>query len=217
MAPYLAKGMDALALAPGGLYSTVPEPGVGITPIRVHAAPGRAGSRERVFETRLPVGKRGAEPGGEREAPGVSDHGMLQARIVKQSASDPGTLVVDTGRPPVRTGCGRWSPWFTVEAGARGGVRKGAVRLKPLCLQPEAGRVQIVYSEIYPATGFTYPEDLAEDIFEQSGPYLEHAALEGHIPRYEETVFEEMEYQIAWYARTARYPVSYTHLTLPTN
>lgn len=102
---------------------------------------------------------------------------------------------------------GRIVPFYE-EAEAR--RVRGTFRFKLVELSPDAKRFRLYLSQVYPTTGYTYPDHIAEELMKAIGPFQEHI---GPHPLYnewidEETYLEEMEYQADWLGRAADYLMS---------
>ena len=91
------------------------------------------------------------------------------------------------------------------------GIRQATTRFKLLHLSPDGKDVRLVRSEVYPATNFTDPPELSEELVREVGPYFEHS-----VSRLTPTVIEknkeildilleEVRYQALWHPRAARY------------
>jgi predicted AlkP superfamily phosphohydrolase/phosphomutase len=100
---------------------------------------------------------------------------------------------------------GEWSPWIIREFPTNAGSRPASVRFKLLELSPDGRRMRLLRSSVYPTTEFTDPAGLSSDLIEAAGPYFEHAAMahSSDFATYEESVYEEMEYQADWHVRVA--------------
>jgi predicted AlkP superfamily phosphohydrolase/phosphomutase len=106
---------------------------------------------------------------------------------------------------------GEWSPWlirgFPTDGGrpSAGRIAPASVRFKLLELAPDATRVRLLRSAVYPTTGFTEPQELSPELIRSVGPYFEHAAMAHHVDfaTYEESVYDEMEYQVDWHVQAA--------------
>ncbi len=99
-------------------------------------------------------------------------------------------------------GQGKWSDWIILDFGARG---KGTVRFYLFsCDESSEFGFTLLHSGVYPTSGFTYPEDLAEGIIENVGPFLSGTTAPTDA-EWNAVWFEEYEYQGLWMARAARY------------
>lgn len=103
---------------------------------------------------------------------------------------------------------GRWSDWTEAEFELPEGKKTGFFRLKLIELSPDATRLKIYMSQIFPTTGWTQPASLAEELVAKIGPYQELSGILGPWLSYwvdEDTILEEVEYQAYWLAAAARY------------
>ena len=97
-----------------------------------------------------------------------------------------------------------WSDWILHEFKVGGKSCKAYFRFKLLRLSEDARTVHVYFSQIYPARGFTHPEELSEELIEKCGPYLQtptrqKVALCGACDVY--TFIEELEHMGIWYAK----------------
>lgn len=136
----------------------------------------------------------------------------LRLNILLQSTSGNGfdQLVIAEGKdassPLARLSPGEWSPWMIREIPSDQGPQSGSMRFKLLELSPDGKRLRLVRSEIYPTTSFTEPESLSEELIKEAGPYIEHAGLPlSHDLKDYETILEEMQYQVDWHIKAAKY------------
>jgi len=112
----------------------------------------------------------------------------------------------DASRPLAKARVGQWSDWIFEGFTLNGSELKGSMRFKLLELSPDGREASVVRSEVYPAEGFTYPEELCGEILSEAGPYIEHPSLSPSFDRLRmETIFEELRYQALWHARVATY------------
>ena len=102
---------------------------------------------------------------------------------------------------------GEWSPWIREEFILEDGVKVGTVRFKLIELSKDGSRFWLYRSQVYPVEGFTYPPEVANELIERFGPYINEAVgrfyLLGLVD--EKTMMEEFEYQIKWIANAAKY------------
>jgi len=105
---------------------------------------------------------------------------------------------------------GEWSEWLRLSFRDNGSSVEGTVRLKLVSLSSDGSVLEIYASQIMPVTGWTYPENIARELVENVGPFLQRV---GYIQEGEvygawvdyETFLEELEYQHEWFARAAAY------------
>ncbi|RLE94814.1 MAG: hypothetical protein DRN04_01850 [Thermoprotei archaeon] len=102
---------------------------------------------------------------------------------------------------------GEWSPWIKEKFVLDDGEKVGTIRFKLVELSEDASRVRLYRSQVYPVRGFTYPPELAEELVEKFGPYINevatHVFFSGLID--EKTWVEEIEYQINWIVNASKY------------
>jgi len=102
---------------------------------------------------------------------------------------------------------GAWSDWITDEFELEGGTVGGAFRLKLMGYDRRAKRIGVYLPEVFPTAGFTEPPELAAELVEKVGPFLEEpgwvALNEGLVT--DEEFLELMDYENAWLAAAARH------------
>ncbi|MCD6509626.1 MAG: alkaline phosphatase family protein [Thermoprotei archaeon] len=102
---------------------------------------------------------------------------------------------------------GEWSNWFEEEFEIEGTKKIGTVRFKLIELSEDGTRFRLYRSQVYPVYGFTHPPELSKELVDKFGPYVNEAItkffLVGLVD--EKTWVEEMEYQITWISRAAKY------------
>ena len=77
---------------------------------------------------------------------------------------------------------------------------EGAFRFKLIELSKDASSFRLYLSQVYPTRGYTYPDDVSDELLASVGPFQEHI---GPYPLYsgwidEESYLEEMSYQADW-------------------
>ncbi len=100
---------------------------------------------------------------------------------------------------------GKWSKWAVIKAPSPEGRTKGSIRFKLLKLSRDGKRLVLLRTEVYPTSGFTSPKSLADELFENVGPYIEHAGASAAGIRFMDEVIEEVQYQVEWQIKAARY------------
>lgn len=101
---------------------------------------------------------------------------------------------------------GGWSSWFDVRCGDTAGLRT-RVRFKVMALQNGGRDAAIFATAGMPATGYTRPEGLAEELFDAiPGAFIQGPAVGPAEARWidPETFCEVAELQCAWYAAAGR-------------
>ena len=103
---------------------------------------------------------------------------------------------------------GEWSDW-TVETFHPGGKRRqGSVRFKLIELSPDAERVWLYHSQVYPLDGFCYPPGLGADLTSRFGPFVHEAGWNArHVWQVcdDATCEQELTYFAKWVGRAAKY------------
>ena len=145
--------------------------------------------------------------GGAREA-GGSPGVRLWLVLPKGAGGYDRALLFDErggSAPAAQMRPGEWSEWIIREFPTETGPRPASVRFKLLELSSDGARVRLVRSSVYPTTDFTAPAELSRELVRAAGPYFEHAAMApaADFASYQESVYDEMEYQVDWHVRTA--------------
>ncbi len=97
---------------------------------------------------------------------------------------------------------GMWSDWIMLDFGARG---KGSVRFYLFsCDEDSEFGFTMAHSSIYPTSGYTFPEELADELVKNVGPFLPSPS---NLPGVEGDAvwLGEYKYQGLWMARAAKY------------
>jgi predicted AlkP superfamily phosphohydrolase/phosphomutase len=92
----------------------------------------------------------------------------------------------------------------------------GTFRFKLIELKPDASDFRLYQSQIFPTSGFTWPDSIGEELVEQVGPFQEHI---GPTPVFSNwiddiTFLEELEYQAWWLGEATNYIMSHYHWDL---
>ncbi|MXX14062.1 MAG: hypothetical protein F4Z86_11540 [Gemmatimonadetes bacterium] len=105
------------------------------------------------------------------------------------------------------TSTGSWSNWAIEPFSIEGRDQRASVRFKLLELEPDGSHLKLYRSQITYSDGFTYPDDLADELIQRFGPYQEHASMTPYTSGMTDydTALEECEYQGLWFADVANY------------
>ncbi len=89
---------------------------------------------------------------------------------------------------------GKWSDWWLDSFEIDGVGVEGNVRMKLITLSSNADMLELFVPQIWPRMGYTYPEEVALEIAEKVGPFLQNPGRDalGFID--DETYFELLEY-----------------------
>ncbi|MFQ5834417.1 MAG: alkaline phosphatase family protein [bacterium] len=104
---------------------------------------------------------------------------------------------------------GEWSNFLKAEFTTSKGKEEGNFRMKLIELSKDAKRFRLYFSQIFPSTGWTYPDSLARELTEHIGrPYqllcdIYSPILGGWIDS--KTYLEELENQMSWLAEAGEY------------
>ncbi len=194
------------ALQEARAYTTHPRPenyNVRSHVLEIHPGPARdwPGAPEGALEFEMPV-----RPGFRSRYQQVDS---LFALITKaETGYDSVAVYPERGaRTPLFT-CeiGRMGGWVHHEFTTDRGPVRAAVRGKLLILEPDASKVHLYLSEIYPLEEFVYPRDLAPQLLEACGPFIiqcsrQQVVLSGASDI--ETYFQEQHYLGEWWGKAA--------------
>ncbi len=102
---------------------------------------------------------------------------------------------------------GEWSRWFREVFEVEGIKKVCTVRFKLIELSRDGTKFRLYRSQVYPISGFTHPPELAKELVDKFGPYINEGIsrlfFAGLVD--EKTLVEEFEYQIRWIANVAKY------------
>jgi len=100
---------------------------------------------------------------------------------------------------------GEWANWWQDSFIIDGQPVEGSVRCKLIALSPEGERLELFFPQIWPITGYTYPEEIAREIFHQVGPFLQNPARDALGLIDDDTYFEVLDYHLDCLADTCLY------------
>lgn len=106
---------------------------------------------------------------------------------------------------------GQWSKWTRSAFPLHDNVAEGFFRVKLMDLSPDGSKLHLYMSQVFPVDGWTVPASLARELSEEVGPFQE---LGGVAKPYqlgwvdEQTLIDEMTYQVDWLGRAAAYLMS---------
>ena len=102
---------------------------------------------------------------------------------------------------------GQWSDWIVGTFDPAEATEAGGFRLKVIELSPDASRFKLYMTPNHPLTGYTFPENIAQEIYDVAGPFPEYTSL--HLELYgwvdRETQIEIYDTHAAWLAKVADY------------
>jgi predicted AlkP superfamily phosphohydrolase/phosphomutase len=100
---------------------------------------------------------------------------------------------------------GGWSEWWVDGFEIDGEVVEGYVRMKLVSLSSEADEFELFVPQIWPRTGYTKPESVAEEIDRNVGNFLQNPARDALGRVDDETYFELLEFHHQRLADVAEY------------
>jgi arylsulfatase A-like enzyme len=87
----------------------------------------------------------------------------------------------------------------------------GTFRFKLVELSPDAKRFRLYQSQVFPTTGFTWPDSIGKELVDNVGPFQEHIGPNADFNNWidDETFLQELEYQADWLGRATSYLMSH--------
>lgn len=100
-----------------------------------------------------------------------------------------------------------WTPWFVGLFVVKGKKRKGTFRFKVTRLSGDLTDFSLYVSQVMPYDGFTYPEDLGNELINSVGPMLENCGARGYERNWHDlkTFLEEGRYKALWLTRAVKF------------
>ena len=139
------------------------------------------------------------EQAGEKVVPGRS----VALSLKFDSSAQKADIDLTDGKTLTTAERGKWTPWVELDFGERG---TGNVRFYLYACDPDGKGFILMHSAIYPTEGYTYPSELAAELTEKCGPFLESpVAQAGGDPELTAVWLDEFRYQGLWMAKVARY------------
>ncbi len=103
---------------------------------------------------------------------------------------------------------GQWSNWWLDSFEIDGAAVEGNVRMKLITLTPNADTFELFVPQIWPRVGYTYPEEIALEIAEKIGAFLQNPGRDALGLIDDDTYFELLEYHHARLADVAHHLAS---------
>ena len=103
---------------------------------------------------------------------------------------------------------GEWSDWWLDDFDIDGVPVEGNVRMKLISLSKDADLFELFVPQIWPVKGYTYPEEVAEELYKAVGPFLQNPARDALGLVDDETFFELLDYHHTHLADVAHYLTS---------
>lgn len=116
----------------------------------------------------------------------TSDRGYDRLRV---------TTSRDASEPLADLGVGQWSEWTTDSYLIDGAPVQGSLRLKLITLTGDADRFELFVPQIWPTGGdWAVPAGVAEDLFQQLGPFLQNPGRDALGVFDDDTYFELLDF-----------------------
>ncbi len=108
------------------------------------------------------------------------------------------------------------SEWITDEFKKNGKTIPASFRVRLMDIGEEGEKFKIYVTQIFPLSGWTYPESLADELVEECGPFLESIS---HFPFAfgwvdENAYVDDMGYQAKWLGKATQYLMNKNHWDL---
>lgn len=103
---------------------------------------------------------------------------------------------------------GKWSDWTAETFRVAGKRMRGSVRFKAIELTPDAKRVWLYHSQVYPLDEFCYPRGLGAELTKRIGPFIHESGWNAqHVWKLCDgaTCEEELTYFAKWVGQAAKY------------
>ena len=97
----------------------------------------------------------------------------------------------------------QWSHWWQDSFLIDGRPVAGSVRCKLMALSADGEHLEMFFPQIWPITGYTYPEHIAGEVFENVGPFLQNPARDAMGLIDDDTYFEVLDYHLNCLADTS--------------
>jgi predicted AlkP superfamily phosphohydrolase/phosphomutase len=100
---------------------------------------------------------------------------------------------------------GKFSEWWLDTFEIDGAPVEGYVRMKLISLSPNADVFELFVPQIWPTEGYTFPEEVAEEIRREIGPFLQNPARDAIGIIDDDTYFELLEYHHECLVKVAKH------------
>jgi predicted AlkP superfamily phosphohydrolase/phosphomutase len=103
---------------------------------------------------------------------------------------------------------GQWSEWWPDSFEVDGSSIEGNIRMKLITLTENADQFELFMPQIWPVKGYTYPEEVADEIHKNVGPFLQNPGRDALGLVDDDTFFELLEYHHDHLSKVANYLTS---------
>jgi predicted AlkP superfamily phosphohydrolase/phosphomutase len=98
-----------------------------------------------------------------------------------------------------------WSDWWQDSFVIDGEAVEGSVRCKLVQLSPDGQHLELFFPQIWPIMGYTYPEGIAQELYDHVGPFLQNPGRDALGLIDDETYFEMLAYHLGCLGSSAAY------------
>ncbi|MBI3973279.1 MAG: alkaline phosphatase family protein [Chloroflexi bacterium] len=91
---------------------------------------------------------------------------------------------------------GRWSPFWPESFTIGGEAIAGHVQCKLIALSPDATRLELFFPQIWPVSGYTFPNEVGQEILEHGGPFRQNPGRDALGVIDDDTYFEGLEHHL---------------------
>jgi predicted AlkP superfamily phosphohydrolase/phosphomutase len=95
----------------------------------------------------------------------------------------------------------RWRDWFEID----GQAIEGTVCCKLMRLSADGQGLELFFPQIWPIAGYTYPEGIAQELYDHVGPFLQNPARDAMGLIDDDTYFEVLDWHLDALTQTALY------------
>jgi len=111
----------------------------------------------------------------------------------------------DASHPVAALAVGQWTEWWKDGFEVDGQVLEGYLRMKLVSLSLEGDVFELFVPQIWPATGYTQPQDVAQEIDEKVGNFLQNPGRDALGTVDDATYFELLDFHHQRLADVAQY------------
>ena len=112
----------------------------------------------------------------------------------------------DASKAFTSLGVGDWADWWSDSFVIDGQANEGSVRCKLMVLSDDGKHMELFFPQIWPISGgYTHPGEIAQEIYDNVGPFLQNPARDAMGLIDDDTYFEVLDYHLECLANTAIY------------
>ena len=111
----------------------------------------------------------------------------------------------DASQAVAELAVGQWTDWWKDEFEVDGQVLEGYLQMKLVSLSPEGDVFELFVPQVWPATGYTQPKEVAQEIDENVGNFLQNPGRDALGTVDDATYFELLDFHHQRLADVAQY------------